>query len=236
MVPEPAISILPRRAVDYRGRTLAGVSWLNLASGELRAAELGADRAMALVQRIGPAEVLVADGEATLAVSCWPTAKVSIDGTERVAVRASLGRVLALPEDQLTESQLAAKKELQAIYDAVKADEDFKKKDEAAKQPVADKDAADKALAEATVNNVNSLIQRVAGTSLAEIETPFRVRYRLVGTKLCELYGADPTGFYIDQLYTPGFRSHVLAAYRKTGDGWQTRINSDLRKMRKLGG
>lgn len=52
--------------------------------------------------------------------------------------------------------------------------------------------------------------------ALAEIETPFRVRYRLVGTKLCELYGADPTGFYIDQLYTPGFRSHVLAAYRNT--------------------
>ena len=26
----------------------------------------------------------------------------------------------------------------------------------------------------------------------------------------------------------------VLAAYRKTGDGWQTRINADLRKARKL--
>jgi uncharacterized protein (DUF4415 family) len=26
----------------------------------------------------------------------------------------------------------------------------------------------------------------------------------------------------------------VLAAYRKTGDGWQTRINEDLRKARKL--
>jgi uncharacterized protein (DUF4415 family) len=26
----------------------------------------------------------------------------------------------------------------------------------------------------------------------------------------------------------------VLAAYRETGDGWQTRINSDLRKARKL--
>ena len=28
--------------------------------------------------------------------------------------------------------------------------------------------------------------------------------------------------------------SDVLAAYRKTGDGWQTRINADLRKARKL--
>lgn len=27
----------------------------------------------------------------------------------------------------------------------------------------------------------------------------------------------------------------VLEAYRKTGDGWQTRINADLRKARKLG-
>jgi uncharacterized protein (DUF4415 family) len=26
----------------------------------------------------------------------------------------------------------------------------------------------------------------------------------------------------------------VLAAYRKTGDGWHTRINADLRKARKL--
>ena len=26
----------------------------------------------------------------------------------------------------------------------------------------------------------------------------------------------------------------VLAAYRKTGDGWQTRINADLRKARRL--
>jgi uncharacterized protein (DUF4415 family) len=26
----------------------------------------------------------------------------------------------------------------------------------------------------------------------------------------------------------------VLAAYRKTGDGWQTRINEDLRKARTL--
>lgn len=26
----------------------------------------------------------------------------------------------------------------------------------------------------------------------------------------------------------------VLAAYRKTDDGWQTRINADLRKARKL--
>jgi len=28
--------------------------------------------------------------------------------------------------------------------------------------------------------------------------------------------------------------AEVLAAYRKTGSGWQTRINADLRKARKL--
>jgi uncharacterized protein (DUF4415 family) len=28
--------------------------------------------------------------------------------------------------------------------------------------------------------------------------------------------------------------AEVLAAYRKTGAGWQTRINADLRKARKL--
>ena len=41
-------------------------------------------------------------------------------------VHAATERVLSMPEDELTESQLNAKKELQAIYDAVKADEDFK--------------------------------------------------------------------------------------------------------------
>ena len=30
------------------------------------------------------------------------------------------------------------------------------------------------------------------------------------------------------------FDADVLAAYRKTGDGWQTRINADLREARKL--
>lgn len=47
-----------------RGRTLAGVAWLNLASGELRAAELGGERVTALLERIRPAELLVAEGDA----------------------------------------------------------------------------------------------------------------------------------------------------------------------------
>ncbi len=54
--------------------------------------------------------------------------------------------------------------------------------------------------------------------ALADIEEPFRVRYRLVGTKLDALYGADLTGRYIDQLYTPLFRKRVLAVYQKVVD------------------
>lgn len=34
---------------------------------------------------------------------------------------------------------------------------------------------------------------------LTEIETPFRVRYRLVGTKVAESNGADFTGRYLDE-------------------------------------
>jgi hypothetical protein len=35
--------------------------------------------------------------------------------------------------------------------------------------------------------------------ALAEIETPFRVRYRLVGTKVAESNGSDFTGRYMDE-------------------------------------
>jgi uncharacterized protein (DUF4415 family) len=38
----------------------------------------------------------------------------------------------------------------------------------------------------------------------------------------------------LPQLVTLWLDADVLAAYRKTGEGWQTRINADLRKARKL--
>jgi hypothetical protein len=53
---------------------------------------------------------------------------------------------------------------------------------------------------------------------LAEIETPFRVRYRLVGSALERLYGGPLAGRYVDELYTPAVRAHVLAAYRRVID------------------
>jgi DNA mismatch repair protein MutS len=43
-------------------RDMAGLAWLNLASGELRVMETGARTLAAELQRIGPAEVLVGDG------------------------------------------------------------------------------------------------------------------------------------------------------------------------------
>lgn len=51
--------------------------------------------------------------------------------------------------------------------------------------------------------------------ALTDIEEPFRVRYRLVGTKLEKLYGAELSGFYVDELYTPHYRQKVLAAYHQ---------------------
>lgn len=48
-----------------------------------------------------------------------------------------------------------------------------------------------------------------------EIEdAPFRVRYRVVGSNLNELYGSSMTGRYADELYPPPIRSEVHAAYR----------------------
>jgi hypothetical protein len=54
---------------------------------------------------------------------------------------------------------------------------------------------------------------------LAEIETPFRVRYRLVGSALERLYGGPLTGRYVDELYTPALRAEVLGAYRRVIEG-----------------
>jgi uncharacterized protein (DUF4415 family) len=56
---------------------------------------------------------------------------------------------------------------------------------------------------------------------------------------------ADATAFMMRQRGRPKLEkpkeaiklrldADVLEAYRKTGDGWQTRINADLRKARKL--
>ena len=51
------------------GRMNVGLAWLNLASGELRAAEVPMERLSATLQRIGPAELLIADGSAMAALA-----------------------------------------------------------------------------------------------------------------------------------------------------------------------
>lgn len=55
----------------------------------------------------------------------------------------------------------------------------------------------------------------LANAALVEIEdAPFRVRYRVVGNNLNELYGSSMTGRYADELYPPPIQSEVHAAYR----------------------
>jgi hypothetical protein len=71
------------------------------------------------------------------------------------------------PTDEAVDSNLAAVSEVEAgIRDFVRNDIAYLRR-----QPVASPETAPlEPNTEATVNNVNSLIQRVAGTSLAEIE------------------------------------------------------------------
>ena len=70
-------------------------------------------------------------------------------------------------EDTETDNNLAAVSEVEAgIRDFVRNDIAYLRRPMAVNTPEAPLDPS----AEATVNNVNSLIQRVAGTSLAEIE------------------------------------------------------------------
>ncbi|HEV2674686.1 MAG TPA: PAS domain-containing protein [Aliidongia sp.] len=52
--------------------------------------------------------------------------------------------------------------------------------------------------------------------ALVEIEPSFRPRYRLVGTRLADLLGEDPTGRYVDEMYSGAIRNEALGAYRRT--------------------
>ena len=71
-------------------RQLAGLAWLNLASGEFRVAEVPARRLPDELQRIGPAEVLAADGggpelpESIRAVTRLPAWQFDLDGATRL--------------------------------------------------------------------------------------------------------------------------------------------------------
>ncbi len=47
--------------------------------------------------------------------------------------------------------------------------------------------------------------------------------------------GRPPLGAVAKKSVTLRLDDDVLPAYRETGEGWQSRINADLRKARKLG-
>lgn len=47
--------------------------------------------------------------------------------------------------------------------------------------------------------------------------------------------GRPPLGLVAKKSVTLRLDDDVLKAYRETGEGWQSRINADLRKARKLG-
>jgi uncharacterized protein (DUF4415 family) len=47
--------------------------------------------------------------------------------------------------------------------------------------------------------------------------------------------GRPPLGAVAKKSVTLRIDDDVLSAYRETGEGWQSRINADLRKARKLG-
>jgi len=47
--------------------------------------------------------------------------------------------------------------------------------------------------------------------------------------------GRPPLGDHPKSSVTLRLDADVLASYRATGAGWQTRLNADLRKVRKLG-
>ena len=64
-----------------------------------------------------------------------------------------------------------------------------------------------------------SMVFCLGHVALAEVEhEPFRLRYRLVGTRLVSLYGREITGRYIDELYAPRLRREVMNHYRLVVD------------------
>ena len=77
-------------AAVHAERQLAGLAWLNLASGEFRVAEVPVRKLADELQRIGPAELLVADGDGpglpdgVCAVTRLPAWQFELDGATRL--------------------------------------------------------------------------------------------------------------------------------------------------------
>lgn len=75
----------------------------------------------------------------------------------------------------------------------------------------------------------------LANLGVAEIETPFRVRYRLAGSALEDLYGGPLAGRYVDALYTPALRARVLEGYRRVTAGAAPVYDAPMRLLRSFG-
>ncbi|SMF16421.1 PAS domain-containing protein [Tistlia consotensis] len=72
------------------------------------------------------------------------------------------------------------------------------------------------ALPQRSALNPLALTYCLPNLALVDIERePFRPRYRLVGTRLVDLWGRELRGRYVDEVYRFPVRSEVLAAYRK---------------------
>ena len=68
-----------------------------------------------------------------------------------------------------------------------------------------------------------------------ELLTEFFRRAEIrIGGKVVQR-GRPPLGVVPKSAVTLRLDADVLASYRATGAGWQTRLNADLRKIRKLG-
>jgi len=55
----------------------------------------------------------------------------------------------------------------------------------------------------------------LGNVALAEVELPFRVRYRLVGTGLVRLWGRELTNRYVDEVYPGDIARELLADYAR---------------------
>lgn len=142
--------------------------------GTVRVWNVAAGNAVRQMNHGGPVENIAvkADGQRVVSVSANNSAKVwngangqqmsELKGDFRAKIRVDeVTRLVSLAKrnvdsakkdlDEANKRKTAEEDNAKKSDEALKkADEDFKKKDEAAKQPTADKEAADKALAEAT--------------------------------------------------------------------------------------
>jgi hypothetical protein len=59
------------------------------------------------------------------------------------------------------------------------------------------------------------LVPLLPNLLIADIEEPFRVRYRLVGTKIVEMTGFEMTGKYLDEIAASADEPTIAECYRR---------------------